>query len=330
MTVKQRNTNLDLLKGIAAIMIVFIHVRFGGGGAGRYISDIARFGVPVFFLTSGFFVSNKDKNKLRRSIVHVCQFICIAYALNLIRIFIENQCSLGQTIQAVIDICTWKHLLSWLLLNTTSLAGVAWFLWALLYCYCIHMLLYPRFENDRMLISIAVAGFLAGIFVQIIMPTLVGKSLGTNNVWLCGLPNYTTGLLINRNEEWIRNHLSNVLFAILATLGFIILSIGSYYNQGLCYLGSCILAIALFCLAAFNPSTKRTFLSKVGSKYAFYVYIMHPIFMHVLDAFADYQGWFQWIRPLIVLALTLVSAIIFYNIIDLAKDVVSERKQCKN
>ena len=90
------------------------------------------------------------------------------------------------------------------------------------------------------------------------------------------------------------------------------------------------MAIGLFCLAVFNPSAKQSLLSKVGSKYAFYIYIMHPIFMHALDAVFNKSGWFLWIRPLIVLALTLASAILFYKIVDQIKEKVREQNQYKN
>ena len=86
------------------------------------------------------------------------------------------------------------------------------------------------------------------------------------------------------------------------------------------------MAIALFSLAVCNPSIERSFLSEVGSKYAFYVYIMHPIFMHAVDAVIDNNGAFLWVRPLIVLILTLLSAILFYKIVDVVKDEVHERK----
>ena len=112
----------------------------------------------------------------------------------------------------------------------------------------------------------------------------------------------------------------------LAAFGLIILTIGSFRNQGPCYLGSAVMAIALFCLTGLNLTSRRTILSDVGSKYAFYVYIMHPIFMHVLDSNVDSNGMFLWIRPLIVLMLTLTSAILFYKIVDWVKDVMRERK----
>ena len=323
MTFKQRNTSVDLLKGIAAILIVFIHVRFVGG-VGQYICDIARFGVPVFFLTSGFFASTSERKKIHHSILHVCRLIFVAYALNLARIFIDNHCSFSLTIYAIVGICTWKHLLLWLLMNITSISGVSWFLWALLYCYCIHTLLYQSFTNNHLLYVFAGTGFFAGITCTMVLPFMIGKTWGTNNAWMCGLPYYVTGVLINRSEETIRNRFSNIQLVMLAAFGLTFLTIGSFHNPSLCYPGSAVMAISLFCLAVLNPSTRRTILSDVGSEYAFYVYIMHPIFMHVLDSNVNSYGMFLWIRPLIVLMLTLLSAIVFYKIVELVKDVVCE------
>ena len=218
MVLKQRNTNLDALKGIAAILIVFIHVRIGEGRTGQYVSDIARFGVPVFFLTSGYFVSDASRKKLKHSIFHVFRYIVVAYVLNLVRLFVENHCSFSLTVQAIAKICTRKHLVYWLVMNTTTLSGVSWFLWTLLYCYCIHLLLYEAVSNNRLLFILASVGFCIGLTAQLLFPMVIGKTLGTNNVWMCGLPFYATGLLINRYRTEIRNRFSNEQFVMMQHL----------------------------------------------------------------------------------------------------------------
>lgn len=51
---KQRNQSIDFLKGIAAIFVVFIHVKLGGT-FGDYIAAIGAFAVPFFFMVSGYF-----------------------------------------------------------------------------------------------------------------------------------------------------------------------------------------------------------------------------------------------------------------------------------
>lgn len=45
-----------------------------------------------------------------------------------------------------------------------------------------------------------------------------------------------------------------------------------------------IMVPALFALAIQHSNFNIEFLSKLGSKYAFFICIMHPVFMHVFDA----------------------------------------------
>ena len=82
-TKNDRNSNIDFLKGIAAILVVFIHVRFDGW-EGKYVADIARFSVPVFFLTSGYFSFQVDYGRIKKRICHVLWLIVLAYSLNIV------------------------------------------------------------------------------------------------------------------------------------------------------------------------------------------------------------------------------------------------------
>lgn len=53
--VKSRNYTLDLLKGICAVLVVFIHAKFPTN-IGEFIVVFSGMAVPIFFLTSGFFL----------------------------------------------------------------------------------------------------------------------------------------------------------------------------------------------------------------------------------------------------------------------------------
>ena len=86
-TTKNRNTSLDVIKGIAAIFVVFIHVQFAGV-AGEYIAKIGSFAVPLFFMVSGYFSHQASKEKLLRSVKNTVILIIVAYAINILRIFV--------------------------------------------------------------------------------------------------------------------------------------------------------------------------------------------------------------------------------------------------
>lgn len=137
---KRRNSTLDVIKGIAAIMVVFIHVQFPGI-IGRVVNNLAAFAVPLFFMVSGYFSSNVKKEKISRSIKHIVALILFAYTINLVRIFFQKNFNIGNTILYLKEITTDKmHIIRFFLINETYISGVAWFLFALLYCYVVYYL----------------------------------------------------------------------------------------------------------------------------------------------------------------------------------------------
>ena len=189
----KRNYNIDFLKGIAAVFVVFIHVKFIGI-VGDYIANIGTFAVPIFFITSGYFAKSVSNYKLKKKISHVIVLILVAYVLNIIRIIIEYR---KQTIDYFFDnVFTVKHLILWVVFNNTQISGVAWFLWALLYCYIIHLILNKRINRLRFVAWISILSFACGIVLSVILPTIGISFTGTNNVWFCGLPYYLTGIII--------------------------------------------------------------------------------------------------------------------------------------
>jgi surface polysaccharide O-acyltransferase-like enzyme len=49
-----KNNTLNFIKTIACAMVVFIHIKFPYE-YGYYVNTLARFGVPFFFMISGYF-----------------------------------------------------------------------------------------------------------------------------------------------------------------------------------------------------------------------------------------------------------------------------------
>ena len=52
--------SLNTLKGVACITVILLHCSFPGF-LGRFIGYFMRFPVPVFFMISGYFASNRSK-----------------------------------------------------------------------------------------------------------------------------------------------------------------------------------------------------------------------------------------------------------------------------
>ena len=60
-----KNDCLNVCKGIAAFFIVFIHCNFPSP-VGGMMNGLARFGVPLFFMVSGYFSYGKGMDTVKK------------------------------------------------------------------------------------------------------------------------------------------------------------------------------------------------------------------------------------------------------------------------
>lgn len=302
-----RNTSLDILKGVAALFVIWIHEQFPGV-TGQLVNRIGVFAVPVFFMVSGYFGQNASRRKLEKSIRHILTLIGIAYGLNLLRILVFD----GGTamVDALIDAFSPRTLILWILLNITPISGVSWFLFALLYCYILHWLFHRWITNRRvfLLIPVCIAG---GLAVRLLMP-----SIGTNNAWFCGIPCYLIGSWYRVNQE----HLSKIPVSqyIAGTVLGLGMLIGSVFAMDfLFYPAAFVTAASLFGLCIRFPGGRNPLLQRIGSTYSFFVYIGHALMIHVFNAILPVGDnvLLAWIRPVLIAAATIGCAAFWHEII---------------
>ena len=60
-SLQKRYDGFDILKCLAALSIICIHAPFAGE-FGKYVTAVARFGVPVFLMITGYFFSSTINN----------------------------------------------------------------------------------------------------------------------------------------------------------------------------------------------------------------------------------------------------------------------------
>ena len=327
---KQRNQSIDFLKGIAAIFVVFIHVKFGGL-FGDYIAAIGAFAVPIFFMVSGYFSYGANQIKTKHSILNTIKLIAIVYFINLIRIFIMESCSISKMWDYLAsNVFTFKHMIMWLCINTTVISGVAWFLWALLYCYLLCYIFYNLFSTFKAYIIILIIGFLGGVVVQILFPIIGMNKMSINNVWFCGLPYFLLGKAFHEKQKNLMLIIKTFNLLLMGLIGWGLITIGFLGKNGIAYLGVLALVSALFINAIFTPNMYNKLICTMGSKYAFFIYIMHPIVMHIIECLQiSSTVWVDWIKPFVVLVITVLLAMVFY-IIKEAVAIYLEKVKCKN
>lgn len=305
-TARVRKYGLDFLKGIAACFVVFMHVRFPGS-FGEYVARIGTFAVPVFFMTSGYFSLNASKSKTLKSIRRTAVYLFVAYLLNIIRIFAENSFDLS-AVSAFFktEVFTLSHMAKFIVLSQSSVSGVAWFLISLLVCYVLKYLL------GRKLRYLGYLGLFIGV-IGVLPPVSNYFGLPINNPWINGIPFFIIGELLADNKEWVKTNLSNVLLCVASIIGFALVIIACYYGKQWWHIGTLLLSPSLFVLfSRMNMPFNRFCL--FGSTYAFFIYIVHPLVMHAYDAIRTMPSISElWLRPIIVLAVTVLLAVIYYT-----------------
>lgn len=305
-TARVRKYGLDFLKGIAACFVVFMHVRFPEP-FGEYVARIGTFAVPVFFMTSGYFSLNASKSKTLKSIRRTAVYLLVAYLLNVVRILAENSFDMV-AVSAFFKtkVFTIDHIAKFIVLSQSVISGVAWFLISLLVCYVLKYLL------GRKLRYLGYLGLLIGV-IGVLPPASNYFGLPINNPWINGIPFFIIGELLADNKDWVSKNLTNVLLWVAGIIGFALLIMACYCGKQWWYIGTLLLSPSLFVLfSRMNMPFNRFCL--LGSTYAFFIYIVHPLVMHAYDAIRSFPSMSElWLRPVIVLAITVLLAVIYYT-----------------
>ncbi len=138
MAEKKINKCLNFAKGVACILVVFIHCQFPPP-VGRYVISIARAAVPLFFMVSGYFCFYGDRQRLferlPQKIRHIARLSIGAVVLyivwDLVKLLLTQSSFYAWTGKFTVD---W--LFQFLIFNNTDAINTAlWFFFALLYCY---------------------------------------------------------------------------------------------------------------------------------------------------------------------------------------------------
>lgn len=304
---KTRKYGLDFLKGFAACFVVFMHARFPDA-FGEYIAKIGTFAVPVFFMTSGYFSFNATKSKTLKSIKRTATYLFVAYLLNLIRIIVELGFDAGSILTFFkTEIFTASHMMKFILLSHSLISGVAWFLISLLVCYVF------KYFLGKNLRYLGYLGIIVGV-VGVLPPVSGYIGLPINNPWINGIPFFIIGELLRVHKDFINQKMSNMVLVLMAVAGFFLIIVACYYGKQWWYIGTLLLSPSLFVLFS-RMDMKFNRFCLLGSTYAFFIYIVHPLVMHSYDAVRmDISGVESWLRPLIILTITVLLAVGYYSL----------------
>ena len=335
-----RNTTLDILRIILAMLVVFIHLsgplydRSGLDGLSLVLNDItlilARTAVPLFFAISGYCLfrnNTKEENiSIKKSLRHLILLVMGTFVLYLATsTFLD-----GPLVTA--ERFTSSRFYQLVLFNQTgaiSTAGMAWFLLALIFCYAIFYL-YPRFFKDtKCLLMVAALAYvytisISSVYGNILLdkqPAMVFRSyIGL------GLPFFVLGYFYHKYQAQIKTAISN------QTIKFALLSFTLYTIEQVIYLSGGhrrgpmeisimmpLVVVGVLMLATQHPRLlAKTKFPAWSAKYSLYLYIGHTAVINTLSKYLfdnDPPASLRYYKVLLlyasVIAATLILAMLY-------------------
>lgn len=321
---KKRNASLNVLEGIACICVVMLHCSFPGD-VGRILYGVSRFAVPLFFAVSGYFVYSEDWPKVSCTLPNKGKHIAalflgteiLYFSWHILQPFLIHGNFKG-TAEWVATEFTTKNILDFIIFQKTLIGDVSWFLVALLMCYLVTFPIakYNIWKKCTLLIiPLLCINILLGEF-----GTFAGIKIQwywCSNFWLLGFPCYALGFWMRIREEKIRKLLTpgRTLAIILATGALSVIE-RAVTGENQLYFSNIPFMTAgfIFCLNYPELPAKSYILrsfGRMGEKYSFGIYILHPIVRDVLKIIADKTGlsdqsvW-GWCLPIMVVMFSLM------------------------
>ena len=79
----EKKVKLNMLKGLACIGVLFIHISFPGT-FGLVIARLSLFGVPIFFMISGYFAFDANPEIIKHRLFKILKIFFFSYVLYLL------------------------------------------------------------------------------------------------------------------------------------------------------------------------------------------------------------------------------------------------------
>lgn len=329
---KQTNHCLNFIKAIACFGILYMHTNYGGMHS-SIICCLVRFAVPIFFMISGYYCFNQDRDvmngKMPKKVIHILKLAVFVWVLYFIWSAIFSKIITGEVIDVIKyskDLFTLKHLWRFLLLNQTATQGIMWFVFALLYCYLLFWLV-NKFNLYKLAYVISAVLIVAHIVVRGLIlyshpeitanPELEQENVEFfRNFLMMGFPFFMVGNFIHRYEDVIKPKFSNIALLIMIPIGLVISCVERRIVPLELFWGTLLVIFAMFILAIKNPEKKVIpIISKIGAVCATAVYIAHPIVNVIVETIYKKVGIennkiVQICNPLIVYIIIVICALL--------------------
>lgn len=314
----KRNTMLDALKAVAAMMIVCLHTSIPTSLSGDLLRAVARAGVPFFFIISGYYGWRPDADRQKRLstlIKHLKTWALVCAVYILVH-------SVPDLVHLRFPEAVRTTLLSpqWLL-NNFGLVGHMWFVHALIYIDVIMLLFETGIAKVKWRVVLPMIWLLDVILLKysiILFGFVVQPQVSeTVSKYLCNAGLYFfLGYYIRmlESEKGLGTYctLPYVIAALVAGTAGSVVESALLITHGVDtmpvnYIFTMPLSVALFLLGLVVPTgAEGSMLAWVGLNISMYIYYWHKLIIQVMGKVLPAR--FDWIvqNPLTVYAIALL------------------------
>lgn len=294
---KRQNECLNFLKGIACILIVYLHMGFPEP-IGSVVSVISKMSVQLFFMISGYFAWSSSNEtalskmpaKLKHTLVMIGWAVLFSTMYHLV--IASMQVGIIESVRSWFGVFDLKNTLKFVGLTATSHIpgwGVLWFLFSLLYCYVAYAVVL-KLKWIKLAYGMIVPILLFHLGVRYFF-VLSGVSFGSvyfQNWLLNGIPFFFLGHWIHAHRDQIVSRCKDRSLLIVCLGGIVLANVEAQIMGYMSfYFGTILQVVSLFIFALRNPEQKVCrWLAKIGEKDCFFVYIAHPIVGGVIGMLA--------------------------------------------
>lgn len=316
----QRIHNLDLLKFILCIFVVFLHV---DTPYRVYTTPLTRCAVPCFFIISGFLLYSENiQAKILRSIKKntiILLWSTVVFAVIYVPLWIRNN---------IPDFITWQSIVDFILFNENPFGFHLWYLSAYVYALAILYVASKRSGKGIKVIFVItplllLADLALGTYSRIVFGEIFNYKYARNFLFV-GLPYMSIGMLLKKYAKAIFGRLPRAI----PIIGCVVFAATSFAEKFLLikydafpirehYISSTFLAVSLFMTFYQLQIRHANILCKAGKEDSLYIYIFHPIFMTIFTILMSFcsnklaLSIYVLTSPLIVLLSTIISIRVF-------------------
>lgn len=357
MRAEQRFIGFDILKFLAAFLIVCIHCPFPRV-AGEYFTSITRIAVLIFFMISGFYYSDIQKNRREgQQIRKILLLMIFANVLYFIWKSLVTVVSGNGAMSYWSEVFTLKNATKFFLLNVSPFSNHLWYLGAILYVLII-VFVFSHLKLIRWLHIAAPLLLITDIVLGKYSLLLLGREFSyilVRNFICVGVPYFIIVMLIRkrtekrrsvgegvekqtreRNSEKIKGSgipvkwlILTIVFAITTFFERLILVTFDVNGTRDHYISTTFLAISAFHLFLElyrnkKPCKIEKRMATIGRKYSGGVYIVHCIFISVLAVVMKVIGMtsvYEYVAPVTVYG----CSIAFMAITEKSRETIFHR-----